>query len=106
MDACSYGVPQRRKRIFIQGIRKNIEALPRFPIPTHFAPEQLKSRKRMFSPAEVSIKCFALNGFSKEEVKDIYWNEALHIQMNRKTVSYVFDMAIGELIGERIKNSI
>ena len=103
MDAADYGVPQRRKRIFIQGVRKDLGFLPGFPVPTHFAPEQLKTKDRIFRPAEVAVECFAINGFSKEEVKDLHWNSILNIQMNRKTAPYVFDVAIGKLIGEGIK---
>lgn len=104
MDACSYGVPQRRKRIFIQGTRKDLDILPVFPSPTHFDPEQLKIKdNQMFQPAVVAVKCFAKNGFSKEEVKDLYWNTKLHIQMNRKTAVNVWEYAIGELIGEGLK---
>lgn len=104
MDACSYMVPQHRKRVFIQGTRKDLDILPVFPPPTHFDPEQLKVKDgQMFQPAMVAVKCFANNGFSKEEVKDLYWNNKLSIQMNRKTAVYVWECAIGELIGEGIK---
>jgi len=107
MDACSYGVPQTRKRIFIQGARKDLGILPAFPPPTHFSPEQLKrTDNQMFQPATVAVKCFAVNGFSKEEVKDLYWNKILGIQMNRKTAVFTWECAIGELIGEGLKASL
>jgi len=107
MDACSYGVPQRRKRVFLQGTRKDSGILPSFPPPTHFGPEQLKVKdNQMFQPAAVAIECFAKNGFAKEEVKDLYWNTKLHIQMNRKTALKVWECAIGKLIGEGIKASL
>ena len=107
MDACSYGVPQTRKRVFLQGIRKDLGILPVFPPPTHFSPEQLKIKdNQMFQVAVVAVKCFAINGFSKEEVKDLYWNSILHIQMNRKTAINVWECAIGELIGEGLKASL
>jgi len=107
MDAVSYGVPQYRKRIFIQGARKDLGILPSFPPPTHFGPEQLKVKDdQMFQPAIVAVKCFAKNGFPKEEVKDLYWNTKLHIQMNRKTALRVWECAIGELIGEGLKASL
>ncbi len=102
MDAASYGVPQRRKRIFIQGARKDLKMLPTFPPPTHFSPEQLKA-DGMFLPATVAIECFAKNGFAKEEVKDLWWNGTLSIQMNRKTAVFVWERAIGKLIGEGMK---
>jgi len=107
MDACSYGVPQRRKRVFLQGTRKDLGILPAFPAPTHFSPEQLKIKDgQMFQPAVVAVKCFATNGFLKEEVKDLYWNKILGIQMNRKMAVYTWERAIGELIGEGIKASL
>ena len=106
MDACSYGVPQHRKRIFLQGIRKDLKHLPRFPKPTHFSPEALKANKKMFSQSSIALECFANNGFAKEEVRDLYWNKTLGIQMNRKTAGFVFDYAIGKLLGDGIKSSI
>ncbi len=107
MDAVSYGVPQHRKRIFIQGVRKDLGILPAFPSPTHFSPEQLKTKDdQMFQPAVVAVKCFATNGFSKEEVKDLWWNKTMGIQMNRKTAGDRWNCAIGELIGEGLKVSL
>lgn len=35
LNAQDYGVPQRRKRLFIVGVRKDIGAVYRFPAPTH-----------------------------------------------------------------------
>lgn len=107
MDAVSYGVPQYRKRVFIQGARKELNMLPVFPSPTHFGPEQLKIKdNQMFQPAAVAVECFAKNGFSKEEVKDLYWNNKLGIQMNRKTALNAWECATGKLIGEGIKASL
>ena len=107
MDAMSYGVPQYRRRIFIQGVRKDLKILPVFPIPTNFKPEHIKTTKdRMFSQADVSVKCFAVNGFVKEEVKDLWWNEKLWIQMNRKTARQTVDNAVNVLIAESIKMHI
>lgn len=104
MDACSYGVPQHRKRVFIQGTRKDLGMLPVFPPPTNFSPEQLRIKvNEVCQPAMVAVKCFAKNGFSKEEVKDLYWNNKLGIQMNRKTALNVWECAVGELLGERLK---
>ncbi len=60
----------------------------------------------MFQAAVVAVKCFTTNGFSKEEVKDLYWNKILGIQMNRKTAVYRWECAIGELIGEGLKASL
>jgi DNA (cytosine-5)-methyltransferase 1 len=107
MDACSYGVPQTRKRIFIQGVRKDLDFLPIFPTPTHFDPKQIKKRKDMiFSLSSVAVKCFAINGFSKEEVNHLWWNTKLGIQMNKKTAPDVIDNAIRILIGEGIYRTL
>ena len=106
MYAASYVVPQTRRRIFIQGVRKDLGFLPTFPPPTHFNPECLKTKGKMFQPAAIAVECFAINGFSKGEVKDLYWNKALEIQMNRKTAPYVFDVAVGKLLGEGIKRTV
>jgi len=57
----------------------------------------------MFQVAMVAVKCFAINGFSKEEVKDLYWNNKLGIQMNRKTAVNVWERAVAELILDPVK---
>lgn len=103
MDAASYGVPQTRRRIFIQGMRKDLKTLPAFPPPTHCDPEpdkKARAKGRLFPPSALVGGCFATNGFPKEEVKDLYWNKTLCIQMNRKTAGDVFDRAANELFGE------
>lgn len=103
MDAANYMVPQHRKRVFIQGVRKDLDILPTFPSPTNFSPEQLELKDgQVLQPALIAVKCFANNGFTKEEVKDLYWNKKLGIQMNRKTAGFTFGSAIGELLGEMI----
>ena len=102
MDACSYGVPQHRKRIFIQGARNDINRLPTFPEPENFDPEALKGSIVKPSRAEVACKCFQVNGFTKEEIKEVWWNTKLWIQMNKKTVAEKVDQAINECIGEGI----
>jgi len=107
MDAADYGVPQRRKRIFIQGVRKGLNFLPTFPPPTHHDPERDKKvSANNIPPSALKGGCFATNGFAKEEVKDLYWNSVLNIQMNRKTAPYVLNVAIGALIGEGIKRCV
>ncbi len=35
VDAADYGVPQRRSRVFIAGVRRDIDVWPSFPTPTH-----------------------------------------------------------------------
>lgn len=107
MDAVSYGVPQYRKRIFIQGIRKALGMLPVFPPPTNFAPEQLRASKtKLFSRASVAIECFAINGFPKEDVKDLWWNSKLDIQMKRSTAAHVVNVAIRTVIAQGIKSAL
>lgn len=101
LDAVSYSVPQYRKRIFIQGIRKDQNKIPMFPAPTHFDPVALKLRKdEIVCIAEVAARCFSINGFSKEEVKDVWWNNTLQILMNKKTAATVLDKAINQCLGE------
>ncbi len=39
LKAEDYGVPQRRRRLFIVGVRKDLGLRYRFPAPTHFPPE-------------------------------------------------------------------
>ena len=102
-DCCSYGVPQHRVRILIQGIRKDLKKLPLFPVPTHFDPSQLKMpRKNYVSQAEIAKYAFAVNGFDKKELWDLWWNEKLQICMNRKTAGDVIDYAFTKCMTERI----
>lgn len=109
MNACDYGVPQHRKRIFIQGVRKDLNKIPIFPTPTTprdpEVDKKAKKNKAIFPPSLVKMYCFAPNGFPKGEVKDLYWNSTLNIQMNKKTASHVLDVAIGRLIAEGIKET-
>lgn len=104
MDACSYGVPQHRRRVLIQGVRNDLGYLPTFEPPTHF--DDPKNYEGMFPPSAVAVKCFSKNGFSKEEVRDVYWNHKLWILMNKKTAADVVEKAINELIGETMFNHI
>lgn len=106
MDAVSYGVPQHRKRIFIQGVRNDIGKLPIFPEPENFDPDALKGSIVKPSRAAIAEKCFAVNGFTKEEVKEVWWNTKLWIQMNKKTVADKVDQAIDECIAEGIVEHI
>lgn len=109
MDAASYGVPQTRRRIFIQGMRKDLKTLPAFLPPTHCDPEpdkKARAKGSLFPPSALVDGCFAANGFPKEEVEDLYWNKTLCIQMNRKTAGDVFDRAANELLGESLGQTI
>lgn len=101
MDACSYGVPQHRERVFIEGCRKDLNKLPEYPPPIRFG----KEKKKSFVPAwMMAIECFAKNGFTKEEVKDVWFNTMLHILMNRKTAPAVIEQAERKLILKTLMN--
>lgn len=102
MDAANYGVPQHRKRIFIQGVRKDKKMLPTFPNTTHFSPEGLKSNSFVPSRSRVSEKCFQVHGFTKEQIKDVWWNKKLEIMMNKKTAEEQVHQATNECILEEI----
>lgn len=102
MDAVSYGVPQHRKRIFIQGVRNDIDMLPSFPKPTHFNSEILNGGLLKPSRATIAQKCFQVSGFTKEEIKDVWWNTKLWIMMNKKTAADKVNQAINECIAESI----
>lgn len=106
MDAVSYGVPQHRKRIFIQGVRNDIDMLPAFPVPENFDPEALDGSIVKPSRAAVAIKCFQVNGFTKEEIKDVWWNTKLGIQMIKKTAADKVDQAINKCIAEGIREHL
>lgn len=97
LDACSYGVPQRRLRVFIEGARSDLKTVPVFAAPTHFDLEKDKG----FPPASlVAIKCFAVNGFAKEQVKDVWFNKKLEIMMDKKTATEQVERAMSEVIFE------
>jgi site-specific DNA-cytosine methylase len=100
LNAVSYGVPQHRIRIFIDGGRKDTNFIPTFPVPQYYDPEAIKGG--IFSRANVAEKCFAVNGFTKEEVKDVWWNTKLNILMNRKTAAEVVNQAVDLLVGESL----
>lgn len=108
MDACSYGVPQHRKRIFIMGVREDCGYLLPFAPPENFSPDMLTHEpgNTFFDKADIAIKCFAYNGFSKEEVHDVYWNTKLHIMMNKKTASDVYNRAVDCCIGDLLMYTV
>lgn len=103
LDAVSYGVPQFRKRIFIQGIRSDLNKIPSFPIPTNFSKEMLEQPEGGFSKALIAQKCFAINGFTKEEVKEVYWNQTLRILMKKNSAGDVVERAFRSCIFESLK---
>jgi hypothetical protein len=47
-------------------------------------------------------KCFAINGFAKEEIKDCWLNKTLHIFMNRKTAAARVEQATREICLEAL----
>ncbi|MBE3144322.1 MAG: DNA cytosine methyltransferase [Planctomycetes bacterium] len=100
LDAVSYGVPQTRRRVFIEGTRIDLGRIPQFPVPTHF---DIDHQKKTFpSIPDVAVKCFAVNGFTKEEVWDVKWNNSLWIMMNKKTMADKVDQAINEIVFESV----
>lgn len=70
--------------IFIRGARTDLKKIPPYPLPSHFSKEMLKPDEIGISKADVDINAFTVNGFPKEELKDLWWNTKLDIFMNRK----------------------
>lgn len=108
LDCASYGVPQRRHRVMIDGARKDLNIVPTYPPPTHFSPEQLGKKKKKkdgqcsISPALVAEKCFATHGFDRSEVDDVWWNNKLGIMMNKKTAAERVNQAVSAIIAEAL----
>ena len=104
LDCASYGVPQRRLRVIIHGVRNDLNKLPTFPAPTHFEPKQLEQEKDSLSPpiALVAQECFAVNGFDKSDVEDVWWNTRLNILMNKKKAADEIEQAVMGLIYEQL----
>ncbi|MCK5612269.1 DNA (cytosine-5-)-methyltransferase [Candidatus Pacearchaeota archaeon] len=104
LDAVGYGVPQTRKRVFIDGARNDLDKLPIFPVPTHFDLDN-KEKQKISPPIWlVAQKCFAQHGFSKKEIKDVWWNTKLEILMNRKTATAQVEQAVREILLEALCN--
>ncbi|KKN55611.1 hypothetical protein LCGC14_0580830 [marine sediment metagenome] len=107
LDCASYGVPQRRHRVMIDGARSDLNIIPVYPPPTHFSPEQLGKKKKAgnnsIPPALVAEKCFATHGFDRKEVDDVWWNNKLGIMMNKKTASERVNQAIDEILAEALR---
>jgi len=99
LDASSYGVPQRRIRVFIHGARNDLKIMPVFPGPTHF---DLDNDKTFPPKSLVAVKCFSKNGFAKEQVFDVWWNKKLNIMMNKKTAADAVMQAAREVLIEGV----
>jgi len=99
LDACGYGVPQRRIRVFIYGARNDLKILPAFPRPTHF---DLDNDTAFPPKSLVAIKCFSEHGFTKEQVADVWWNKKLDILMNKKTAAEQVEQAAREILLEGV----
>jgi len=101
LDAASYGVPQRRLRVFIDGARTDLNIIPSYPLPTHFNLDK-KTDEHSIHPALVAVKCFAINGFTREEVDEVWFNAKLEILMNKKKAAVQIEQAVNEIILEII----
>lgn len=106
LDCASYGVPQRRLRVLIDGARSDLNVVPAYPAPTHFSPVQLGKKKKAgnnsIPPALVAEKCFATHGFDRKEVDDVWWNNKLGIMMNKKTAAETVNQAVNEILAEAL----
>jgi len=102
LDCASYGVPQRRHRVLIDGVRQDLGKVPIYPSPTHFDLNKKTEKANAIPPSLITIKCFAKNGFDKSEVKDVWWNTKLNILMNKKTAAETIDQAIHEVLLETL----
>lgn len=103
LDCVNYGVPQRRRRVLIDGARSDLNVVPTYPAPTHFSPAQLgKADEDSVPPALVAEKCFATHGFARNEVKDVWWNTKLEILMNKKTATDQIEQAVREILFEAV----
>jgi len=106
LDCVSYGVPQRRQRVLIDGARSDLNVMPVYPAPTHFSPAQLGKKKKAdnnsIPPALVAEKCFATHGFDRTEVDDVWWNSKLEILMNKKTATAQIEQAVREILFEAV----
>lgn len=101
LDAASYGVPQRRLRVFIDGARSDMNIIPKFPAPTHFDLD--KKAEKSFPPASlVAVKCFATNGFTRDEVDDVWFNTRLGILMNKKKAAVQIEQAVNTIVIETV----
>ena len=105
LDAVSYGVPQRRQRVLIDGARSDLNIVPIYPAPTHFDLDK-KAEKSLIPASLVAVKCFAEHGFTRDEVDDVWWNTKLEIMMNKKKAAAQIEQAVNEIILETLFENI
>jgi len=104
LDCVSYGVPQRRQRVLIDGARSDLNIIPTYPPPTHFDLSK-KAEKNIVPASLVAVKCFSTHGFARNEVKDVWWNTRLEILMNKKTATENIEHAVREILLETLLTS-
>lgn len=80
-----------------------MKIVPAYPQPTHF---DIKNDNSFPPKSLVAIKCFAVNGFSKEDVKDCWWNKRLEILMNKKTATDQIEQAVRQIVFEELFDHI
>lgn len=95
LDACNYGVPQRRRRIFIDGIRSDINKIPTWPKYTHF--NDLHS-KQWIPLSVMANELFPVNGFTKQQVHHVKWNQKLNIMMDMNKIDEQFNAATSRIL--------
>lgn len=87
LNARDYGVPQSRKRLFIVGVRKDLNVNFSFPTPTHAAPKKLKPSMHPFSSHGEVIKDLPLNPddefYELESDQNFAW---YYMSRNRKAL--------------------
>lgn len=101
-DAANYGVPQRRKRIFINGIRSDLNRIPSWSHHTHFDdPHQdSKKPKSWIPPSLMAEYLFPVNGFHKSAVGFTKWNQKLGIMMDMRKIEQQFNAATTRIFFE------
>lgn len=105
LDACGYGVPQRRKRVFIHGDRTDTGRIPSWPKYTNFEKKHIGNPKPI-SVAMMSGYMFPEHGYPKEQLKDLRYNKKMDFLVNRTTEADDFDRAVSVIMAETIVRSV